>query len=117
MSIFINYNEKENGIIAGKIKSFLKREFGIESFLAHEDINGGVDWLEKLFEEIKKADTFIGISSEGFSKSPYCLQELGIAEFRKMNRIYLSLEKATFFGSFPFLVGSYLSVLFITSKV
>lgn len=40
MTIFISYNEKENSIIAGKIKSFLKREFGIESFLAHEDING-----------------------------------------------------------------------------
>lgn len=61
MRAFISY-ASEDKIVADKIKSFLET-FSIQSFIAHEDINGGSKWRQTLFKELKQADTFVSILS------------------------------------------------------
>lgn len=69
---------------------------GIRSFLAHEDIQVTAVWRDKILEEIGKADLFISLISANYLKSPWCVQESGIAAFREIIALPLSLD-----GSIP----------------
>jgi len=77
---FISYQTKDKWV-AGKLKKILG-EYGIDTFLAHEDINVSEEWRVKILEELTKADIFICILSKNFLQSFWCLQESGIAAFR-----------------------------------
>jgi hypothetical protein len=48
--IFLSHSDKDKKI-ASELKSKLS-EYGMSVFLAHEDIEGGTDWMAKLYEEI-----------------------------------------------------------------
>jgi hypothetical protein len=54
-------------------------DIGVKSFLAHEDIDVSEEWRLKILEEIGKADMFICLLSKNYLKSPWCMQESGIA--------------------------------------
>lgn len=93
--VFISYsvNDKE---YAGKIKNLLNY-VGLESFLAHEDIDVSHEWANKILEEINQSSIFICLLSKNFLDSHYCLQETGIAVVRRdVCIIPLSLD-----GSIP----------------
>jgi hypothetical protein len=88
---FISY-QTDDKKVARHIKEILL-EVGIKSFLAHEDITVSEEWRLKILEEIGKADIFICLLSRSYLKSPWCIQETGIAAFRdKMTVIPLSLD-------------------------
>jgi TIR domain len=91
LCVFLSYqtNDKQ---VAGKLKDLLA-EVGIRSFLAHEDIAVSEEWRLKILEEIAKADVFICVLSKDYIQSPWCVQESGIAAFRKdVTVIALSLD-------------------------
>jgi TIR domain len=93
--VFISYSviDKE---YAGKIKNILNY-VGLESFLAHEDIDVSHEWADKILEEINQSAIFICLLSKNFLDSDYCLQETGIAASREdVCIIPLSLD-----GSIP----------------
>ncbi len=91
MYAFISYNTDDK-IVAGKIKDLLTL-VGVESFLAHEDIEVSEVWAEKILEEIGEADVYICILSKRFFESYWCNQESGIAAFRKeMTVIPISID-------------------------
>ncbi|RJP93419.1 MAG: toll/interleukin-1 receptor domain-containing protein [Desulfobacteraceae bacterium] len=93
MYAFISYQTADKAF-AGKIKNILK-DVGIASFLAHEDINVSEEWRQKILEEIGKADLFISLWSANYNSSPWCIQESGIASFRKeMTIIPLSIDES-----------------------
>ena len=75
----------ENKELAGKIKSMLN-EFGIEVFLAHEDLPGGKGWEDEIIKNIKKCDIFVAPLTKDFLQSAYANQEIGIAiaHFKKI---------------------------------
>ena len=73
--IFISYSDKEKEK-AEKIKDGLK-EYGLYSFIAHDDIPLGERWREKIKEELKECDVFIPILSENYKKSEWADQEAG----------------------------------------
>ncbi len=61
--------------------------------MAHEDIAVSEEWQLKILEEIGKADIFICVLSKNYINSPWCVQESGIASFRKsMTVVPLSLD-------------------------
>jgi len=92
---FISY-QTDDKHVAGRIKDILST-VGVESFLAHEDIDVSEKWKAKILEEIGKADIFISLLSKSYSGSPWCVQESGIAAFRKnVTVIPLSID-----GSIP----------------
>lgn len=91
MYIFISYATKQKAI-AGKIQKILE-SVGIESFLAHEDIEVSSHWRDEILRKLGHADVFISILSEEYDKSFWCVQESGIAAFRSnMTLIPLSID-------------------------
>jgi hypothetical protein len=95
MKAFISYQTSDK-IIAGKIKTLLA-ELCIPAFLAHEDIEVSEEWRLKILEEVALADLFICLLSENYYQSIWCIQESGVAAYRKdMSIIPLSID-----GSIP----------------
>lgn len=78
LTIFLSYATAQKGV-AGELKSWFEGLAGIETFVAHDDMVGGSQFLEEILSGIKSADLFICILSDGYRASDYCDQELGIA--------------------------------------
>ena len=81
MYAFISYQTADI-LVAGKIKELLQ-EAGIESFMAHEDVNVSEEWRLKILKEIGLADLFVSLWSKNYYDSCWCIQESGIASFRE----------------------------------
>ena len=63
------------------------------TFMAHDDLKASDDWKKRILEEIKRANLFVAILSENYVKSAFCMQESGIAGFRKMVICPISIDK------------------------
>jgi len=81
MYAFISYQIADK-LIAGNIKVLLQKA-GINSFMAHEDVNVSEEWRLKILNEIGIADLFVSLWSENYYNSWWCIQESGIASFRE----------------------------------
>lgn len=91
---FLSYQTADKKA-AGRLKDILA-SVGIESFLAHEDITVSEEWRQKILEEIAKANIFVCLLSKSYLKSPWCVQESGVAAFRSgIAIIPLSLDGTT----------------------
>jgi len=51
--------------------------------MVHEDVNVSEEWRLKILEEIGIADLLVSLWSENYYSSWWCIQESGIASFRK----------------------------------
>lgn len=87
---FISYQTSDKEI-AGKIKEILS-DFGIDSFLAHEDITISEEWRDTIINNLKESSLFICLLSKKYLKSSFCLQESGIAYILNIPIIPLSLD-------------------------
>ncbi len=90
LKVFISYSTHEKSV-AAKIKGTLEY-LGIKSFMAHEDIEVSEEWKQCILKELEHADIFIPILSENFRNSDWCSQEAGIAGYRDILIIPLSLD-------------------------
>ncbi|TGK25577.1 toll/interleukin-1 receptor domain-containing protein [Leptospira yasudae] len=90
MKAFISYSTIDK-LTAGKIQNILDH-FGIPSFLAHEDIKVSSEWQTVILNELAKSDLFVALLSRYYEESPWCVQEAGIAAFREMTLVFLSLD-------------------------
>ncbi len=91
---FISY-QTDDKLVAREIKNILER-IGVESFLAHEDIDVSEEWRVKILDEIASAKIFISILSKRYFSSAWCVQESGIAAYRKnLTIIPLSIDGTT----------------------
>lgn len=90
MYTFFSFHHQDRHV-AGRIRE-LVAEFGITSFLAHEDIGVSHEWQVRILEELGRAEAFIAILSERYLQSYYCLQESGIAIFRGLPIIPLAID-------------------------
>ncbi len=77
VKIFLSHSDKDKKI-AAELKSKLSQH-GLSVFLAHEDIDGGSDWVSKLYEEIQSSKIFIMLLTKNYHPSKYTDQEAGIA--------------------------------------
>jgi len=93
LKAFISYQSTEL-IIASEIKGILSA-FGIQSFLAHDDIRVSEEWQPKIIDELKNSTFVICLLSEKYIQSAYCLQETGIALILNKPIISLSLDNTT----------------------
>ncbi|MBQ6284273.1 MAG: toll/interleukin-1 receptor domain-containing protein [Bacteroidales bacterium] len=67
--------------------SFLKRclsNYGIDCFVAHEDIEPSKEWIKEIKRALRSADALCAVFSEGFNESKWCDQEVGIALGRRI---------------------------------
>lgn len=77
LRVFISYNEEDKKL-AKKIKEGLNH-YGIQAFLAHDDIDPSKQWPDEILKNLRQADVFIALISKNFEKSEWTDQETGIA--------------------------------------
>jgi hypothetical protein len=94
MLAFMSY-QTEDRLVAASVAGLLEA-IGIQSFMAHEHIEVSVQWREEILRQIGLADLFVPILSERYYASIWCKQESGIAAFRRITIIPLSVD-----GSIP----------------
>ncbi|SFM50682.1 TIR domain-containing protein [Bradyrhizobium sp. Rc3b] len=94
MYAFMSY-QTEDRAVAANVAGLLET-LGIRSFMAHEHIEVSVQWRDEILRQIGLADLFVPILSARYYASIWCKQESGIAAFRRMTIIPLSLD-----GSIP----------------
>jgi hypothetical protein len=94
MHAFISYQTEERQI-AGRVAELLAT-LHVTAFMAHEHIEVSQEWRLEILRQLADADVFIPILSERFYTSIWCKQESGVAAFRNMTIIPLSID-----GSIP----------------
>jgi len=90
MRAFLSYqtNDRE---VAARVAAVLG-EFGCGAFLAHEHIEVSEEWRIEILKELSQADIFVPILSANYYSSIWCKQESGIAAFREMTVLPLSID-------------------------
>lgn len=63
---------------ASRLKAVLE-DYGITSFVAHEDINPTKEWQKKIQRALNSMDCMSAMLYDGFHQSNWCDQEVGIA--------------------------------------
>ncbi|MET4804424.1 toll/interleukin-1 receptor domain-containing protein [Bradyrhizobium sp. LB11.1] len=94
MLAFMSYQTEEREIAAGV--AALLGSLGVPAFMAHEHIEVSMQWRDEILRQVGLADLFVPILSQRYYASIWCKQESGIAAFRRMTIIPLSLD-----GSIP----------------
>lgn len=89
--VFISYSSKDREV-AGSLKRFLEK-YGLEVFLAHEDIKPTINWQEEIMQNLKECDVFLPIISPSFGHSEWTDQETGIAIALKKFIVPIKLGK------------------------
>ena len=77
MKIFVSHSHKDRGAL-GQLKKDLC-VFGMDCFLAHDDIKIGEHDLERIKKEITDCDIFLIIGNKESKQSEFCNQEIGMA--------------------------------------
>lgn len=75
--VFISYSDKDKRR-AGAYKDELESNHYL-CFLAHEDIEATEDWHEEIWNNLRKAEAFIGLVTKHSNCSAFCQQEIGAA--------------------------------------
>lgn len=91
LKAFLSYSRLDKKL-AGHIKHALK-ECGIEAFLAHEDVEPSVEWVEEIKTELETCNIFLPILTNNFHNSDWTDQETGIAFTRDKLIIPLKVKK------------------------
>lgn len=90
MLAFLSYQTADK-VVAGKVAAALD-SLGIQTFLAHDDINVSEEWRLALLDVLGRADLFVPILSSNYFPSVWCAQESGIAAFRQMTIVPLTID-------------------------
>ena len=77
---------------ASNLKTALEN-YGITSFVAHEDINPTREWQKEIQRALNSMDCMSAMLYDGFHESYWCDQEVGIALGRSITVLPLILEK------------------------
>jgi AbiJ N-terminal domain 3/TIR domain len=73
-----------------RLKSCLAR-YGIDGFVAHEDIEPTLEWQSEIEKALRTMDAFVAIHTVGFAKSIWTQQEVGYAVGRGVKIISLQM--------------------------
>ena len=75
--LFISHLTKDKVAISNLKKCLA--HYGIDCFVAHEDIEPSKEWVKEIKKALKSSDALCAVFSDGFSESKWCDQEIGIA--------------------------------------
>lgn len=88
--IFCSHSSTKK-LIVSQVKDEL-RTFGLECFVAHEDIEPTKEWLKELISSLLSCHAFIAFLCNDFKTSNFCDQEVGYALNRGIPFIPIRLE-------------------------
>lgn len=94
--IFVSHAAKDASALY-KLKNQLSF-YGVNLFLAHEDLQTGIDFKLGLKAKIEQCDTLLYISSREAETSKWCQQEIGMAYVLGKQIIWVSTEKEDNYG-------------------
>jgi hypothetical protein len=94
--IFLSYSSIDKEL-AGRIKDELEN-YGLEVFLAHEDITPSKKWEEIILQKLDSTDIFIPIITQNFRNSLWTDQESGIAFAKNKFVVPISIENNNPYG-------------------
>lgn len=97
--VFISH-KTEHKDLASELKDALA-SYGIESFVAHEDIEVTAEWRLELKKMLKTCDAFLYLASKESNKSWWCQQEIGWAFGRDipMFSVFIDSNPVAFLGA------------------
>lgn len=93
MKVFVSHSHKDKEALHKLRKRMWG--YGIDLFLAHEDINPGENDLERIKQEVSRCDVFLIIGNKYSKQSEYCNQEIGMAIAHKkaiISTVHVSLS-------------------------
>jgi len=96
IDIFVSHSNLEKSI-ATDLKQKLQ-DTNMRVFLAHDDIDGGDDWMKELYEKINECDVFIVLLSNNYRQANFCDQETGVAYSMNKPMIPLSMDDTKPYG-------------------
>lgn len=90
-----------------QLKNELK-EYGIISFVAHEDIEPTKEWQSEIESALSTMDALIALLAPGFKESNWCDQEVGVAIGRRLPviSVRVGLDPYGFIGKYQALQGA-----------
>lgn len=81
--VFLSH-QNEDKVFLSEVKAFLDSNFGVEAFLAHEDIHPTKTWRDTIKNALSTADMLVAYLSPQFHQSEWCDQEVGWALGRRI---------------------------------
>jgi hypothetical protein len=104
--LFITHLAKYKGT-AHSLKSNL-RFYGIDAFVAHDDIRPGKEWQLVIESALHSCDALVGLLHDGFRESDWCDQEVGFALGRGVPVVpmHFDLYPYGFFGTVQAIVNA-----------
>lgn len=90
IKVFLSYSAIDKKL-AGKIKRRLE-DYGLEVFLAHEDIAPSAEWQKTILQNLENCNVFIPVFTKNFKDSDWTDQEIGIVLAKKKFIIPLSVD-------------------------
>ena len=91
MNIFLSYSTNDKKL-AHTLKEGLEF-YGVEAFLAHDDIKPTEEWQDRILEELNSSQVFIPLLTKDFLQSLWTDQETGIAIAKEQLIIPLKVTK------------------------
>lgn len=96
IDVFVSHSTVQKQI-ASELKQKLQ-DPNMRVFLAHDDIDGGEEWMKALYAQINECDVFVILLSKEYHQANFCDQETGIAYTMNKPMIPLSLDDTTPYG-------------------
>ena len=90
LRIFLTHLAEHKGF-AASVKNALTG-WGFQSFVAHEDIEPGIEWQRMILSALRSCHALVAILHNGFRESNWCDQEVGIAFGRGVPILPLRVE-------------------------
>lgn len=96
INVFLSHSVKDKEK-AAQLKYQLS-QYDIKLFIAHEDIDVGVEWLGTLYKEIRNCNVFFMLLSKNYHASNYTDQEAGMALNLNKPILQISVDKTEPYG-------------------
>lgn len=89
--LFISHTHRHREY-AGKMRTTLKR-VGIDSFVAHDTIEPGKEWVDEIESALNTCDAAVAILTPDFRESKWCDQEIGFCVARAVPVVALRMPE------------------------
>ncbi len=90
LKVFLSYHSSDKSL-AGEIKLHLTR-YGLDIFLAHEDIEPTEEWQARILSELRRTEVFLALLTQKFLTSKWTSQECGVAVARGTSIVSLKVS-------------------------
>jgi len=96
ISVFLSHADEDKKTARMIANEMMK--YGIDVFVAHDDIEIGADWKSILMEKISQCDVFVVLLTKNFHQARYTDHEVGMAVYLKKRIMPITFDKSSTYG-------------------